>query len=121
MLFMGATPAASLMAMLAGANVNADVFAYGRDTAQGLFPSTPWGWRRCSRSPSVASGSGPRPYRLGFPPRIPAGSGSSDCGRRPAVDPTRLSKLSLLVSVVILFVRQPSPASAIKVDHDADT
>jgi hypothetical protein len=30
-------------------------------------------------------------------------------------------QLSLLVSVVILFVRQPSPASAIKVDHDADT
>ena len=37
MLFTGAAISASLIAMLAGANVNADVFAYGRDTAQGLF------------------------------------------------------------------------------------
>jgi hypothetical protein len=37
MLFTGAATSATLMAMLAGAEVNADVFAYGRLTAQGLF------------------------------------------------------------------------------------
>jgi hypothetical protein len=37
MLFTGAATSASLMAMLAGAEVNDDVFAYGRETAQGLF------------------------------------------------------------------------------------
>jgi hypothetical protein len=37
MLFTGAAISASLIAMLARANANADVFAYGRDTAQGLF------------------------------------------------------------------------------------
>ena len=65
MLFTGAAISASLIAMLAGANANADVFAYGRDTAQGLSPSTPCEWRRCSRYRSVPSGSGPRPCRAG--------------------------------------------------------
>jgi hypothetical protein len=37
MLFTGAVTSASLMAMLASAAVNADVFAYGRATAQGLI------------------------------------------------------------------------------------
>jgi hypothetical protein len=37
MLFTGAAISASLIAMLAGANANAEVFAYGRDTAQGLL------------------------------------------------------------------------------------
>ena len=37
MLFVGAATSASLLAMLARANVNADVFAYGRDLSQGLF------------------------------------------------------------------------------------
>jgi hypothetical protein len=37
MLFTGAATSASLMAMLARAEVNADVFVYGRETAQSLF------------------------------------------------------------------------------------
>jgi hypothetical protein len=37
MLFVGATTSASLLAMFAEANLNADVFAYGRDVSQGLF------------------------------------------------------------------------------------
>jgi hypothetical protein len=37
MLFTGAATSASMMAMLAKAEVNADVFAYGRETARGLF------------------------------------------------------------------------------------
>jgi hypothetical protein len=37
MLFVGAATSASLLAMLARANVNVDVFAYGRDVSQGLF------------------------------------------------------------------------------------
>ena len=37
MLFTGATTSASLLAMFAQANVNADVFAYGRDVSQGLI------------------------------------------------------------------------------------
>jgi hypothetical protein len=37
MLFTGAATTASLMAMLARAEVNADVFVYGRETAQSLF------------------------------------------------------------------------------------
>jgi hypothetical protein len=37
MLFTGAATSASLMAMLAGADVNADVLAYGSETAQGLI------------------------------------------------------------------------------------
>ena len=41
MLFTGAAISASLIAMLAGANANADVFAYGRDTAQGHGHAVP--------------------------------------------------------------------------------
>jgi hypothetical protein len=37
MLFVGATTSASLLAMFTEANLNADVFAYGRDLSQGLF------------------------------------------------------------------------------------
>jgi hypothetical protein len=37
MLFVGAATSASLLAMLARANVDVDVFAYGRDVSQGLF------------------------------------------------------------------------------------
>ena len=37
MLFAGAATSASLMAMLAAGDVNVAVFAYGRETAQGLF------------------------------------------------------------------------------------
>jgi hypothetical protein len=37
MLFAGAATSASLMDMLAGPNVNADVFTYGRSTTQGLI------------------------------------------------------------------------------------
>ena len=37
MLFVGATTSASLLALVAEANPNADVFAYGRDVSQGLF------------------------------------------------------------------------------------
>jgi hypothetical protein len=37
MLFSGAVTTASLMEMLTGPNVNADIFAYGRGTSQGLM------------------------------------------------------------------------------------
>jgi hypothetical protein len=37
MLFVGATTSASLLTLVAEANLNADVFAYGRDVSQGLF------------------------------------------------------------------------------------
>jgi hypothetical protein len=37
MLFVGATTSASLLAMFTEANLNPDVFAYGRDVSQGLF------------------------------------------------------------------------------------
>ncbi|HJQ87503.1 MAG TPA: hypothetical protein VJ820_08595 [Propionibacteriaceae bacterium] len=37
MLFVGATTSASLLALVAEANLNADVFSYGRDVSQGLF------------------------------------------------------------------------------------
>jgi hypothetical protein len=37
MLFVGATTSASLLAMFTEANLNADVFAYGRNLSQGLF------------------------------------------------------------------------------------
>jgi hypothetical protein len=37
MLFVGATTSASLLALVAEANLNAGVFAYGRDVSQGLF------------------------------------------------------------------------------------
>ena len=37
MLFVGAATTASLMAMFAEANLNAEVFAYGRDVSRGLF------------------------------------------------------------------------------------
>jgi hypothetical protein len=37
MLFTGAVTSAGLMGMLAGSNINADLFAYGRDTTQGFM------------------------------------------------------------------------------------
>ena len=50
MLFVGAANSASLMAMFARADLNAEVFAYGRDVSRDFSPCTQCGWRRCSPS-----------------------------------------------------------------------
>ncbi len=50
MMFMGAVTSTSLMEMLAGPNVNPDIWAFNRSSTQASSPSTPCGWRRCSRS-----------------------------------------------------------------------
>jgi hypothetical protein len=104
MLFTGAAISASLIAMLAGANANADVFAYGRDTAQGLF--------------SVYAMRMAAVFTLSV----------STVGLRTSALPRWVSYLGylmalvlLLVSLAILSVRQPSPGNTVEVDPDADT
>jgi hypothetical protein len=122
MLFAGAVTSASLMAMLAGANVNADVFAYGRDTAQGLVSvyamrmaavftlSVSTVGLRTSALPRWVSYLG---YLIALVLLLAAGE-------------QRWTQLVfpgwvLLVSVALLFVRQPSRANTLEADPDANT
>ena len=49
MLFQGAVTTTSLMQMLAGPTVNAEIWTFGRGATRYSSPFTPCGWRRCSR------------------------------------------------------------------------
>jgi hypothetical protein len=77
--------------MLAGANANADVFAYGRDTAQGLF--SVYAMRMAAVFTLSVSTVGLRtsalPRWVSYVGYLMASGGS----RRAALDTTRVSKL----------------------------
>jgi hypothetical protein len=122
MLFAGTVTSASLMAMLAEANVNADVFAYGRDTARGLVSvyamrmaavftlSVSTVGLRTSALPRWVSYLG---YLIALVLLLAAGE-------------QRWTQLVfpgwvLLVSVALLFVRQPSRPNTLQAEPDAET
>jgi hypothetical protein len=121
MLFAGTVTSASLMAMLAEANVNVDVFAYGRDTSQGY--TSVYAIRMAAVFTLSVSTVGLRTSAL---PRWVSYLGYLialvllvAAGEQPWTQLVFPSWV-LLVSVAILFVRQPSPASTVEVDPDAD-
>jgi hypothetical protein len=122
MLFTGAAISASLIAMLAGGNVNADVFAYGRDTAQGLF--SVYAMRMAAVFTLSVSTVGLRTSALprwvsflGYLMALVLLVAAAEQQWTQLVFPSWV----LLVSLVILFVRQPSPASTVEVDRGTDT
>jgi hypothetical protein len=122
MLFTGAAISASLIAMLAGANVNADVFAYGRDTAQGLF--SVYAMRMAAVFTLSVSTVGLRTSALprwvsflGYLMALVLLVAAAEQQWTQLVFPSWV----LLVSLAILFVRQPSPASTVEVDPGTDT
>jgi hypothetical protein len=122
MLFTGAAISASLIAMLAGANVNADVFAYGRDTAQGLF--SVYAMRMAAVFTLSVSTVGLRTSALprwvsylGYLMALVLLVAAAEQRWTQLVFPSWV----LLVSLAILFVRQPSPGNTLEIDPDADT
>jgi hypothetical protein len=122
MLFTGAATSASLMAMLAGADVNADVFAYGRETAQGLF--SVYAMRMAAVFTLSVSTVGLRTSALprwvsflGYLMALVLLVAAAEQQWTQLVFPSWV----LLVSLAILFVRQPSPASTVEVDPGTDT
>jgi hypothetical protein len=122
MLFTGAAISASLIAMLAGANANADVFAYGRDTAQGLF--SVYAMRMAAVFTLSVSTVGLRTSALprwvsylGYLMALVLLLAAAEQRWTQLVFPSWV----LLVSLAILFVRQPSPGNTREVDPDADT
>ena len=122
MLFTGAAISASLIAMLAGANANADVFAYGRDTAQGLF--SVYAMRMAAVFTLSVSTVGLRTSALprwvsylGYLMALVLLVAAAEQRWTQLVFPSWV----LLVSLAILFVRQPSPGNTLEVDPDADT
>ena len=122
MLFTGAAISASLIAMLAGANTNADVFAYGRDTAQGLL--SVYAMRMAAVFTLSVSTVGLRTSALprwgsylGYLMALVLLVTAAEQRWTQLVFPSWV----LLVSLAILFVRQPSPASTVEVDPGTDT
>lgn len=122
MLFTGAAISASLIAMLAGANANADVFAYGRDTVQGLF--SVYAMRMAAVFTLSVSTVGLRTSALprwvsylGYLMALVLLVAAAEQRWTQLVFPSWV----LLVSLAILFVRQPSPGNTLEVDPDADT
>jgi Na+/phosphate symporter len=122
MLFTGAAISASLIAMLAGANANADVFAYGRDTAQGLF--SVYAMRMAAVFTLSVSTVGLRTSALprwvsylGYLMALVLLVTAAEQRWTQLVFPSWI----LLVSLPILSVRQLSPGNTLEVDPDADT
>jgi Na+/phosphate symporter len=116
MLFTGAATSASLMAMLATAEVNADVFAYGRETAQGLF--SVYAMRMAAvftisvSTVGIRTGGLPRWVSyLGYLMALVLLIGAADQRWLQLVFPSWV----LLVSVVILVVRPGSRARPVEV------
>jgi hypothetical protein len=110
------------MAMLAGADVNADVFAYGRETAQGLF--SVYAMRMAAVFTLSVSTVGLRTSALprwvsflGYLMALVLLVAAAEQQWTQLVFPSWV----LLVSLAILFVRQPSPASTVEVDPGTDT
>jgi hypothetical protein len=121
MLFTGAATSASLMAMLTTAEVNADVFAYGRETAQGLF--SVYAMRMAAVFTISVSTVGIRTAGLprwvsylGYLMALVLLIGAADQRWLQLVFPSWV----LLVSVVILVVRPGSRARSVEVGP-ADT
>jgi hypothetical protein len=122
MLFTGAAISASLIAMLARANANADVFAYGRDTAQGLF--SVYAMRMAAVFTLSVSTVGLRTSALprwvsylGYLMALVLLVAAAEQHWTQLMFPSWV----LLVSLAILFVRQPSPGNTLEVDPDAET
>ena len=120
MLFTGAVTSASLMQMLAGSNVNTDVFAYGRSTTQGLM--SVYAMRMAAVFTLSVSTAGLRtrafPRWVSFVGYLVAVALLVAAGEHKwtqLVFPAWV----LLVSVVILFVRPPDRAN--QVEPDAGT
>jgi hypothetical protein len=108
--------------MLAGANANADVFAYGRDTAQGLF--SVYAMRMAAVFTLSVSTVGLRTSALprwvsylGYLMALVLLVAAAEQRWTQLVFPSWV----LLVSLAILSVRQPSPGNTVEVDPDADT
>ena len=122
-LFTGAATSASLMAMLAGgADVNADVFSYRRDTAQGLI--SVYAMRMAAvftisvNTVGLRTSGLPRWVSfLGYLIALVLLVAAAEQRWTQLVFPSWV----LLVSFVILFVRRPSRASAPEVGADSDT
>jgi len=121
MLFTGATTTASLLAMFAEANVNADVFEYGRDVSQGLF--SVYAMRMAAVFTISVSTVGLRTSGLprwvsylGYLVALVLLVAAANQQWTQLLFPSWV----LLVSVVILLVRPPSRASPVEVGPDAD-
>jgi hypothetical protein len=121
MLFVGAATSASLLAMLARANVNVDVFAYGRDVSQGLF--SVYAMRMAAVFTISVSTVGLRTSGLprwvsylGYMIALVLLVAAANQQWTQLVFPSWV----LLVSVVILVVRPANRARTVDVGPDAD-
>ena len=120
MLFVGATTSASLLAMFAQANLNADVFAYGRDVSQRLF--SVYAMRMAAVFTISVSTVGIR--TSGLPQWVSYLGYLIALVLLVAAANQRWTQLVfpawvLLVSVVILVVRPPDRPRAVEVGPDA--
>jgi hypothetical protein len=120
MLFVGAATSASLLAMLARANVNVDVFAYGRDLSQGLF--SVYAMRMAAVFTISVSTVGLRTSGLprwvsylGYLIALVLLVAAANLQWTQLVFPSWV----LLVSVVILVARPPNRARPVEVGPDA--
>ena len=120
MLFVGATTSASLLEMFAAANLNADVFAYGRDVSQGLF--SVYAMRMAAVFTISVSTVGIRTSGLprwvsylGYLIALVLLVAAANQRWTQLVFPAWV----LLVSVVILVVRPPNRARTVEVGPDA--
>jgi hypothetical protein len=120
MLFVGATTSASLLEMFAAANLNADVFAYGRDVSQGLF--SVYAMRMAAVFTISVSTVGIRTSGLprwvsylGYLIALVLLVAAANQRWTQLVFPAWV----LLVSVVILVVRPPDRPRAVEVGPDA--
>jgi hypothetical protein len=121
MLFVGAATSASLLAMLARANINADVFAYGRDLSQGLF--SVYAMRMAAVFTISVSTVGLRTSGLprwvsylGYLIALVLLVAAANLQWTQLVFPSWV----LLVSVVILLARPPNRAPTVEAGSDAD-
>jgi hypothetical protein len=121
MLFVGAATSASLLAMLARANVDVDVFAYGRDVSQGLF--SVYAMRMAAVFTISVSTVGLRTSGLprwvsylGYLIALVLLVAAANQQWTQLVFPSWV----LLVSVVILVVRPANRARTVEVGPDAD-
>lgn len=120
MLFVGATTSASLLAMFAEANLNADVFEYGRDVSQGLF--SVYAMRMAAVFTISVSSVGLR--TSGLPRWVSYLGYLIALILLVAAANQQWTQLAfpawvLLVSVVILVVRPPDRAGTVEVGPDA--
>ena len=120
MLFVGATTSASLLALVAEANLNADVFAYGRDVSQGLF--SVYAMRMAAVFTISVSTVGIRTSGLprwvsylGYLIALVLLVAAANLQWTQLVFPAWV----LLVSVVLLFVRPADHARGVQVHPDA--